>query len=257
MRYSFKAIALAALAIGQVAAGSVRHSHRHAHLHKKTAELAERETAALEERGHTVKLFKADEQKLLNKLGFTSCGTNSHSSAGADVWIGKDGPYTNEFCNHSGEDIILAVWGPDGSWVNAVAPLITISIPKGASRTLSFSNTFSGAMAAIYEDTELVNGQVSNTWVEWTTGEYGTIDVSREVNMDGHNVSVVGPQCTTDMDTCVFVCPDGQTTCTYGYILKNCEIGSQPGANYGTYAGSPSGGCSGMGDSAHITTTFS
>jgi len=257
MRYSFKAIALAALAVGQVAAISGRHSHRHAHLHKKTDELTVRETAAVEARGklhHAVKLASSDESRLL-QLGATACGINAHDSS-QTVWIGQDGPYTNEFCNHSGEDIILVVWGPDGSWINAQQPLISISIAAGARHTLSFSDSFSGAMSAIYSDTQLVNGQVSETWIEWTTGEYGVVDVSREVNMNGHNVSVKGPQCTTDMDTCVFVCPSGQTSCEYGYILQNCENGSQPGANYGTYAGAPSGGCGGMGSSAHLVSTF-
>jgi len=154
------------------------------------------------------------------------------------------------------EDIILVIWGPQGSWVNAVQPAITVTLPQGQSKTISFSDGVSGAWAAIYEDTELINGQISNTWGEFTFSVEGVVDVSREVNMSGHTMEIVGPSCTTNMDTCVFVCSSGNS-CEFGYELLNCDNGSQPGANYGTFAGAPSGGCGGLGSSAAVTTTFS
>lgn len=196
----------------------------------------------------------ADASKL-SSLGVASMGVNSASPNG-QAWLGQSGPYQNEFSNGSGQDLILVVWGVAGSWINAVQPVITASIPAGQSVWVSFADGASGAWTAIYPDTQLVNGQASNTWGEYTFGNFGVVDVSREVNMNGHPMSIQGPSCTSDMNTCVFMCSSG-SVCTFDYILVNCENGSQPGANYGTFDGAPSGGCGGMGSSATLKTTFS
>lgn len=188
-------------------------------------------------------------------MGFKAVGVNAVNNNGG-AWVGTDGAYTNNFINDSADDLILVIWGPDGSWVNANQPHITHSLPVGASTTISFSSGSVGAWSAIYPDTIMSNGQISNTWGEYTFSPEGVVDVSREVNMDGHIMSIVGPNCTTDMSTCVFVCSSG-TVCTTGYELLNCTAGSQPGAQYGTYGGAPSGGCGGMGSSAALKTTFS
>lgn len=194
---------------------------------------------------------------VLNGLGFTCPGANPTSNNGA-VWLGGGGTYTNNFVNKASETIILVIWGPQGSWVNAVPPLITTAIEPGQSQMVSFANGASGAWSALYSDTKLVNGQVCNTWGEFTfAAPYSTVDVSREVNMSGKGMEIQTPQCVSNMDTCVFVCDSGNS-CLTGYSLVNCAIGSQPGANYGTanYGDGPvpSGGCSGMGDSAALTT---
>jgi hypothetical protein len=181
-------------------------------------------------------------------------GANAVAANGG-AWLGAGGAYTNEFINGASEDLILVLWGSEGSWVNAVAPAITVSLPKGSSQMVSFADNFSGAAAAIYADTALVNGQVSNTWWEVTTGTWGAFDVSREVNMAGHSISSVGPTCTSDMSKCVFLCNSGNV-CTTGYTLSNCASGSQVGAVYGQYDGADSGGCGNMGASAAIKTTF-
>jgi len=199
-------------------------------------------------------LAAADSSKLTS-MGFKSVGTNAVSNNGA-VWIGSDGDYTNNFINDSGEDIILVIWGPEGSWVNANKPLITCSLSSGESTIISFASGSIGAWAAIYSDTQLVNGQICNTWGEYSFTTDGVVDVSREVNMNGHKMEIVGPSCTTNMDTCVFVCSSGDV-CTYGYELHNCAIGSQPGAVCGLDGGNPSGGCGGMGSGASLKTTFS
>jgi hypothetical protein len=191
----------------------------------------------------------------MSQMGFHSLGVNGGSSD-AGVWLGADGPYTNEFNNESGQDLVLVVWGPDGSWVNVKQPLVTASIANGTSTTVSFANGQSGAWSAIYDDTEMLNGQISNTWGEYTFSPMGVVDVSREPNMDGKKMTIVGPKCVTDMDTCVFVCNEGKI-CMTGYELKNCAPGSQPGAQYGTYFGAASGGCGGMGDSAQLKTYLS
>lgn len=101
----------------------------------------------------------------------------------------------------------------------------------------------------------MVNGQISDTWGEGTfVPKYSVVDVSREVNLNGRSMSIVGPTCTSDMNTCVFKCGGGAVTCLTGYELVNCATGSQEGANFGTYNGAPSGGCGGMGDSANLKT---
>ena len=177
-------------------------------------------------------------------------------AAGASAWIGSDGTWTSSFTNNAGEDIILVIWGPDGSWVNVGAPLITYSLASGAAVTVSFAEGLSGAWSAIYSDTETVNGQVSNTWGEFTFTPAGVVDVSREVNMSGHGMVINGPMCTTDMDTCVFVCSSGNT-CMTDYLLQSCDNGSQEGAQYGTYGGYPSGGCGwNMATSVALDTQF-
>jgi hypothetical protein len=192
-----------------------------------------------------------------SRLAALSCqtGINSYSDNGG-VWIGSGGAYTNNFVNTVGTDLILVIWGPDASWVNVHQPLVTLDLPAGTSQIISFASGSIGAWSAIYPDTTTYYGQIVNTWGEFTMSPMGVVDVSREVNMSGHPMSVVGPQCTTDMDRCVFVCSSGNS-CMTNYELVNCQAGSQPGAQYGTYGGFPSGGCGGLGDTAALTTTFS
>ncbi|KIW07410.1 uncharacterized protein PV09_02253 [Verruconis gallopava] len=242
-------LALASLAVGQAAAGLL--NHRHFHM-RREAHAAPAEV--LEKRG----VLSATGAALLSKIGFTATGTNSATNNG-QAWLGADGPYVNNFINNSTEEIILVVWGPQGSWVNAVKPLIVASIPAGAVQTVSFANGASGAWAPIYPDTTMSPyGQIFQTWGEYTfNGQWSTFDVSREVNMNGKPMTISTSSCTSDFERCVFQCTGGATSCMTGYELYNCAAGSQPGAQSGTYAGAASGGCSGMGDTANITTTFS
>ena len=234
MKFSYTSLALAAL-ITSVAAIPTSH----ASLHEKKA----------------VSLVATDASRLTS-MGFKSAGINAQSSKGGNVWIGGGGQFTNTFTNDSGESLILVIWGPNGSWVNANQPLITVSLAKGASTTISFANGQSGAWSTVKSHTKLVNGQVSNTWGEYTfTPTYGTYDVSREPNMSGDKMSIVGPKCTSDFDRCVFVCNAGNV-CMTGYTLKNCAAGSQPGATYGTYGGADSGGCQGLGNGAALKTSL-
>jgi len=150
---------------------------------------------------------------------------------------------------------VLVIWGVAGSWVNAVRPQITVSIAQNSSKTISFPNGWSGAWAPIYSSSSLVNGQISDTWGEATfTPPYSVVDVSREVNVNGNAMSVVGPECTSDMNTCVFTCTGGASTCLDQYQLVNCATGSQAGPNFGTWNGADAGGCGGMGSSAQLNT---
>jgi hypothetical protein len=203
---------------------------------------------------HRRDVLSTDSLALLSKIGMQS-GANSAANNGG-VWLGNDGAYTNDFTNNSTEPIIIAIWGAAGSWVNAIKPLVTVSLPAGAVQTVSFANGASGAWAAIYPETTLTQyGQIGQTWGEYTfSGQWSTVDVSREVAMNGRAMRIETPQCVSDMTTCVFVCTDGTNSCLTSYTLQNCAAGSQPGAQIGTYAGAASGGCSGMGDAAKLKT---
>lgn len=109
----------------------------------------------------------------------------------------------------------------------------------------------------MYSDTSLVNGQIANTWGEFSfNGQYATFDVSREVNMNGHGMNIVGSICHSDMGTCAFQCVGGATSCWQEFALVNCATGSQQGAEYGEYDGKPSGGCL-VGDNHHVKVELS
>lgn len=193
----------------------------------------------------------------LQVLGVLTGINANRSSSGYEAWIGTDGDYTSEFINTSGESITLIIWGSGSSYVNTEAPLITHSLNNEDSLDISFAENGSGAWAAIYSDTILVNGQVFETWGEYTfDGQYSTLDVSREVNMHGRDMSIETEGCTSDMNTCVFRCTDDVASCWQNYELANCAAGSQGGASYGSYAGSASGGCN-LGSSKHFQTTVS
>lgn len=283
MRVSTTVLALASLA-GNALSASIHHRHAHAHekrapevnealagatpVQQSSSSAAPTSTLAASPSssssstgsiGKTVSSWFSNIESAVTKIGICSAGTNANSNNG-QAWLGTGGQYTNNFMNNASEAVILVVWGSQGSWVNKITPLITQSISPGESVVVSFANGVSGAFSAIYSDTTLNNGQICNTWGEFTFGGgYSTVDVSREVNMGGHGLEIQTPQCTTNMNTCVFVCPSSNS-CEFGYELQNCAIGSQPGANYGTanYGSGPvpSGGCSGIGDSAELTTFF-
>lgn len=282
MRVSMTVLALAALASN--ALGASIH-HRHVHAHEKRGQVNEALAGATpvqqsssapaatssaapaatpassssSSSSNSVASWFSDLESTLTKIGLTSAGTNANSNNG-QCWLGSGGSYQNTFSNNASEAVILVVWGSQGSWVNTIKPLITQAISPGESCLVSFANGFSGAWSAIYSDTTLNYGQIFNTWGECTfSGSYSTVDVSREVNMGGHGMEIVTPECTTNMNTCVFQCDSGNS-CETGYSLVNCALGSQPGANYGTanYGAGPvpSGGCSGMGESANLQTSF-
>lgn len=253
MRVSTETLVFGALAAGQVAAGTVHgKAHNHAARH---AEILKAHHEARDLKSRDLNLLSSTAAGLLTGLGFKSLGLNAVSQ-GNVPWIGTDGQFTNEFINQSDEDLSMVIWGPMGSWVNAVQPQITVSIPSNSSKTVSFPIGWSGAWAPVYSDTKLVNGQIHDTWGEGTFAPpYSVVDVSREVNMQGRHMSIVGPECTSSMDTCVFKCKDSSAvSCLTGYELVNCATGSQKGANFGFYEGAASGGCGGMGNGANLKT---
>ncbi|RMZ77311.1 hypothetical protein DV737_g4453, partial [Chaetothyriales sp. CBS 132003] len=189
----------------------------------------------------------------LADLGITSAGINSYTAT-SNAWIGDDGDYTNVFENQSGESVILVVWGVSGSWVGGLDPvqaLITYSLDDLENVTISFAEGASGGWSGIYSDTTLSDGQIFNTWGEYTfSGDYSTVDVSREVNMDGHNMTIVTPSCVSDMDTCVFVCTDGATSCWLDYELLNCDASNGGGSD----SSATDGGCNGITSGSQLQT---
>jgi hypothetical protein len=198
--------------------------------------------------------FTTDVTSRLTSLGFLSTAVNAVANNGG-CWIGSDGPNTNLVKNGASESIVVVVWGPMGSWMTnpSMQPSISVGLAPGQSVTISCGDV-TGGMAAIYGNTKLSPfGQIDQTWVEFTFGQYGTVDVSREVNMSGNPVSVVGDKCTTDMNTCVFTCLAGNTCMTLGsYKLNNC---SPANGGQSDLLGQ-NGGCL-MGPNAKLTTTFS
>lgn len=202
-----------------------------------------------------------------------SKGAQPGANAGvptSNAWIGSQGPYTNTFTNAAAEDAVLFCWGPAGSWINAVPPLISEPIAAGQSVTVSYAEGASGACAPVFADTSMVNGQLYQTWLEYTfAGVWSTYDVSREVNMNGRTISTVhkidgnfngsSNGCLTDMNTCVFKCSDPTAaSCWYGYQLENCGASNGGGSGVDPTTGGASGGCNGISNGrATLVTTFS
>ncbi len=190
-------------------------------------------------------------------MGIKETGVNSYTRT-SNAWVGTDGDYTNEFTNESGENMVLVLWGVSGSWVgglNPVQPLVTYSLAPGESTTISFADGSSGGWSGIYADTTMANGQIFNTWGEYTfSGDWSTVDVTREPNMNGNNMTIVtpgtgsAPGCVSDMSTCVFVCTGGAPSCWLDYQLMNCDAANGGGGD------AMNGGCNGIGMGAALKT---
>ena len=191
-------------------------------------------------------------------IGMAGQGANSQTNNG-NIWLGTDGPnqftFTNNAVNPSPVPVTIIVWynAPGdytSSFMNVRTPMISYSLPNiGDSVTVSLANGVSGGFASLnnHETTLSQYGQIYNTWGEFTSGNYATVDISREVNMGGNVMSInTSGGCYSDMNTCVFTCKGGNTCGESGtYDLTNCANGSQPGATYGLYGDNPSGGCQG------------
>ncbi|RMZ86785.1 hypothetical protein DV736_g5987, partial [Chaetothyriales sp. CBS 134916] len=244
MQLSKLALVLAA-AVSSVTAASI--SHNHAHLHK-VRRVDHSEDQIISKRG----ILSTDIAQLVS-IGLTKIGINSFTPT-SNAWVGDDGDYTNVFENVSGENVILVIWGVAGSWVgglNPVQPLITYSLAPLESVVVSFAEGASGGWAGIYPDTVLVNGQIFNSWGEYTFNQYySTVDVSREPNMNGNNMTIVTPSCVSNMDTCVFVCKDGAISCWLDYELLNCDAANGGGSD----ASAQNGGCNGITPGSQLKT---
>ncbi|TLS31282.1 hypothetical protein PpBr36_02334 [Pyricularia pennisetigena] len=197
-----------------------------------------------------------DDCNHMAKIDMAGQGENSKTRTAKGIWVGKDGHTKFKFSNKSKGRVALVVWNnPEGdyesSFMNVRKPQVSWSLAAGQSLTVSLNEGVSGGFAGLYDAKTPLSpvGQVHQTWGEFTTGQYATIDVSREVRMDGDKMWIQTPiGCVSDMDRCVFVCKDGKNTCGEKdtYELKDCQPGSQPGANYGERFGQPEGGCQGF-----------
>jgi len=202
-------------------------------------------------------LTQADCQHMSN-IGMHSQGKNP--TGNAPIWVGNGGANRFNFKNSAGVPVTLVFWQfPPGdyraSFMNAVTPAVTYSIADKASMTVSVNNGVSGAWAGLYNHATTLspNGQIFNTWGEFTTGPWGTVDVSREVNMKGNGMSINLPGgCVSDMNTCSYHCNDPKAvTCGAAGSYTNVKC-SGPNANP-----SPTdGGCQGLAKGGDIAVTF-
>lgn len=177
----------------------------------------------------------------LQEIELFSQGMNSGSDNGI-IWLGESGPNVFAISNfNDNEPITVVVWYQiddpidfDASFVGSRVPYITYSLAVGQTFEISVANGISGGLAAIDRGvTTLDDGQVFQTWVEFTTGDSATMDISREINMGGDNViAVVSGGCEMSANQCAYVCNSGNDCGTRGSnTLLNCLPGSQPGAS--------------------------
>ncbi|KAM3505399.1 hypothetical protein MY11210_007990 [Beauveria gryllotalpidicola] len=201
----------------------------------------------------------------MSDIGFGSMGMNSDGDNGV-IWVGDDGHTTFTFCNRAEDDYMtVVVWlqtDGESSFVNVRQPYVTWSLPShGDSVTVSMAPGISGAFAALHRHvTVLRDGQVFNTWGEWSTGPYATVDVSREPNMAGNRIEIeTSGGCRANMDRCVFKCIDGNRCGASGeYYLEDCGAGSQLGNPHigFDHQGNPTGGCGGIENGGHVHVDF-
>ncbi len=197
----------------------------------------------------------------MSQIGMAGQGVNAFGNNG-HIWIGSDGPNTVTFNNKANPavGVILVLWDQtdyQSSFMNVRSPQISYSIPYGSSVTVSIANGVSGAWTALYDHKTILSqyGQIWNTWAEFTTGQYATVDITREIHMAGNNMNAqVSTGCLADLSHCAYVCKSGDTCGTSGsYDLIGCT-GVNTGV--GSYDGNPSGGCYGWSNGGHIDAAF-
>jgi len=183
-------------------------------------------------------------------------GENSNSDNG-NSWLGPGGVYQNTFVNNTGQDLTLVVWGQgySAAFVEINPPSINVPLKSGDNLTVSFAEGASGAWSALYNDTGLRLGMINNTMGEFTfKSSNGSYDVSRKPNTSGHDMTIIGPDCTASFDNCVFLCIDPTAANCYeagSYELVNC---TGPYTQNGLNDGQPSGGCTWAGVGVSLVT---
>jgi hypothetical protein len=116
---------------------------------------------------------------------------------------------------------------------------------------LSFAESTSAACAPAKKGTNTQMGMLAETWTEVTFSQDGKFQISKNPNMHGSNISMVGEQCVSDMNTCYFACKDGPgpqkepsktiKSCQYDYDIFGYSRGCSSG--YDTKAAGTGGGC--------------
>lgn len=201
-------------------------------------------------------------------MGMFAQGDNSFAEEDDPhgIWIGDDGPNTFLFVNEAGVPVTIIMWymAPnDGqaSFMNVKAPKITYSLPwSGDAVVVSLANGVAGGWSAIYDRSTMLSeyGQIDNTFGEFSTGAYATLDVSRLVNMSGNSMTVVvQDQCVANMTRCVYSCFDGTQSCGEAgtYNLLGCR-GPNAVESVDLY-GNPTGGCQGWSYGGHVEIVLS
>jgi len=184
-------------------------------------------------------------------MGLFSLGVNAKShTEKAVAWLGDSGTGTQtNFTNKAKDTITVVLWHlPLGDYaamcMNVKQPQITHTLKPGESVLVTIADGVSGAFSAVYPQTKInFAGQISNTWGEFTTGPYGTVDVSREVAPEGNGMSITtSTGCKSDFKSCFFACTalNAQGVCGEAgtYKLHNCPEQSD--------ASGMNGGCPGM-----------
>lgn len=198
---------------------------------------------------------------IANKMG-AKVGTNSKTNNGG-IWIGSDSAWGMEVTNTGSQQAVFFCWkanGFSGMSINVNVPDISVGLQPNQKVDLSFAPNVPAACAVANSNSKLAMfGGVDDTWAEVTFGEWGAFDVSRNVNMKGSTISMVGSKCTSDMNTCVFKCKNGSDTCEKGtdYDLFNCDASNGGGGGYDTKMAGTGGGCSMGSSSEKIKVSFS
>lgn len=197
------------------------------------------------------------------------CLNGLNHKTGAIALDGGKGAYVVQvFNNNTESDVDIVVWsstGQVGSWsaltINVTPANITTTVPAGGNVSISFNpelytpengfpgaqQSISGALCPMYNNTAPSSfGGCSNTWFEYTfvhDQPWSTMDVSRLTKMDGTDITAVsypekGAQqaCVSDMETCVYTCPDGQNSCLVAASEKPCN-GNTGCMGYGSNKG--------------------
>ncbi|KAI0482541.1 hypothetical protein GGR56DRAFT_192849 [Xylariaceae sp. FL0804] len=217
-------------------------------------------------------LFMEDAEHMA-KIGMAYQGVNAAAqSDSTPIWLGTDGPNIFSFSNTAEVPVNVVMWymaagDYQSSFMNAEQPMITKSLDAGETFSASLANDISGGLSVLYNrvSTLTTDGQLNNTWAEFTTGEYATVDVSRLVNQIGNPLTATvtkgnDPGCVSDFEKCVFVCKDTNVnSCGAAGEVKlvNCEADSQPGANaYDADGDAPQGGCAGWSNGGTVEITI-
>ncbi|KAK3320372.1 hypothetical protein B0T19DRAFT_468689 [Cercophora scortea] len=211
-------------------------------------------------REESSKFLYLEDCQYMSAIGMLGQGENALEDNG-QIWIGSDGPNIFTFINAASVPITLILWytalsDDQASFMNARMPKISYSLPvAGSAVQLSIANDVPGGWAAIYnrQTTLTQYGQVSNTFGEFSTGPYATIDVSRLVNMSGDPMTVrVSSGCVADMRSCVYMCDRADNSCGAAgtYSLANCG-GHNAVQSIGA-DGNPTGGCQGWSYGGHV-----
>ena len=193
-------------------------------------------------------------------------GINDHSDNGL-IWIGDDGPNVFTFGNGADVSTNIVVWYQDddpinyaASFMSAEQPYITYSLAPNEEVVISMANGVSGAISPVLQGQTVLSeyGQIYNTWVEFTTGDYATMDVSREVNMDGVFMAALISSSEgggyIDNTLCAYVCYSGVTCGDAGtYELLNCDPAAGSNAEGAYIDGEWTGGMQGWSNGGDIT----